>query len=236
MLSKLKNQRTLLRRQSRSLARRAGDDRELEVKRALAELKGIALSAKCSSTLDELRGWEGRGASVYFSQFCSMLSQDAREAGFDFKTRNRRPPTDPVNAALSFLYALLVREVTQTVLRVGFEPLLGFLHQPRHGRPSLALDLMEEFRPILADSTVLMCFNNGELRPEHFLRRGPACQLTDKGRRQVIIAWERRLDQLVTHPVFGYRISYRRVIEVQSRLLARYLLNELDCYTGFEVR
>ena len=218
------------------MARRAGEVREAEAKSALLSLKEAILSAEVASTLDELRGWEGQGAQAYFSQLSSMLSEEVRDAGFDFKARNRRPPTDPVNAALSFVYALLVREVTQTLLRVGFEPLLGFLHAPRHGRPSLALDVMEEFRPILADSVVLMCFNNGELRPEHFLHRGPACQLNDKRRRQVIIGWERRLDQLVTHPVFGYRVSYRRVIEVQARLLARCLLGELDHYVGFEVR
>ena len=186
--------------------------------------------------MDALRGWEGQAARLYFSQFQKLLRASARGAGFDFTLRNRRPPRDPVNAALSFAYALLVREVTQTLTRVGLDPLLGFLHAPRHGKPALALDLMEEFRPILADSAVLTALNNGALRPEHFISRGPACNLNKKGRRQLILGWERRLDQLVTHPVFGYRVSYRRVIEVQARLLSRYILGELDVYPGFEVR
>ena len=181
-------------------------------------------------------GCEGEGASTYFQNFEGMLKRAGGIEAFRWSRRSRRPPEDPTNAALSFAYALLTRLCHSTLQRVGFDPMLGFLHQPRAGRPALALDFMEEFRPVLADSAVLMAFNNGELRPGHFLQRGPACALTADGRRTLIGAWERRLDGLVTHPVFGYRLSYRRVLEVQARLLARHLLGELDDYPEFLVR
>jgi len=119
---------------------------------------------------------------------------------------------------------------------VGFDPMLGFYHQPRYGRPSLALDMVEEFRPIVADSVVLTLINNGEVSTDSFLRRGGGVVLTDAGRRAVISAYERRMDSLVTHPIFGYRISYRRVLEVQSRLLARAVLGELAEYPCFFTR
>ena len=250
IVSKIRNQRTLLRRGLRASAREfeeqekigptnsvQGDSpQQFNSSHVLDGLRSASIAVEKAATLDEVRGWEGRAAHLYFNQFESLLRPNARDAGFNFHHRNKRPPRDPVNAALSFAYALLVREVTQTTLRVGLEPLLGFLHLPRHGRPALALDLMEEFRPILADSAVLTAMNNGVLRPEHFIRRGPSCNLNEKGRKHLIHTWERRLDQLVTHPVFGYRISYRRVIEVQARLLARCLLGELEAYPGFEVR
>ena len=142
---------------------------------------------------------------------------------FNIEGRNRRPPRDPVNALLSFVYALLVKEWTLALYAAGFDPLLGFYHRPRYGRPSLALDLTEEFRPLLADSTVLTLVNNGEVTAASFIRRAGAVALTDAGRRAVIAAFERRMDTLVTHPLFGYRISYRRVLEVQARLLGRVL-------------
>lgn len=113
---------------------------------------------------------------------------------------------------------------------------MAFLHQPRHGRPALALDTMEEFRPIVADSAVLTAFNTGELQPGHFVQRGPAVNLNEHGRKKMIACYERRVDALVTHPVFGYRISYRRVFEVQARLLARHLLGEIEALPPFEVR
>lgn len=249
---KLRNQRTLLRRNAggRQVDVAAPDDTgeppgELEgidatkidaTKKALRALAAAATAAAEAPDLDTLMGHEGAGARAYFGSFAAMLKPETRALGFDFDGRNRRPPTDPVNAALSFTYAMLARACTHTLLRVGLEPFLGFLHQPRHGRPALALDLMEEFRPILADSTVLTAFNNGELRPNDFIHRGPSCNLTEAGRKRLIATWERRLDQLVTHPVFGYRISYSRVLEVQARLLARHLLGEIDDFPPFEVR
>ena len=116
---------------------------------------------------------------------------------------------------------------------VGFDPLLGFFHRPRYGRPSLALDLAEEFRPLIADSTVLTLINNGEVSAESFIRRGGAVALTTAGRRAVIEAFERRLETEVTHPIFGYKVCYRRILEVQARLLSRVLLGDLAEYPSF---
>jgi CRISP-associated protein Cas1 len=155
---------------------------------------------------------------------------------FDFQSRNRRPPRDPVNALLSFLYAMLVKDMTVTLIGVGFDPYLGFYHQPRYGRPALALDLMEEFRPLVADSVAIGLINNGELRRTDFIERAGAVALSDNGRKRVIEAYERRLDTLITHPLFGYSISYRRVFEVQARLLARFVTGEIDNYPHFCTR
>jgi CRISPR-associated protein Cas1 len=126
--------------------------------------------------------------------------------------------------------------MTVTLLAVGFDPMLGFYHRPRYGRPALALDLMEEFRPIIADSVVLSAVNTGVVQLSDFTRRGGSVSLSDTGRQKFIRQYERRMDELVTHPVFGYRISYRRVLEVQARLLARYLTGEISEYPGFETR
>jgi CRISPR-associated endonuclease Cas1 len=166
-----------------------------------------------------------------------MLAADA--AGgmpFDFTGRNRRPPADPVNALLSYAYALLVRSVAVTLTAVGFDVYRGFYHQPRYGRPALALDLMEAFRPLIADSAVLTAINNGELHPEDFRQAGGATALTDAGRRAFIACFERRMSQSVTHPIFGYAAQYRQLIEVQARLLARHLLGEIATYPSFVTR
>lgn len=167
-----------------------------------------------------------------------MLKPRSPDSGweFDFEGRNRRPPKDPVNALLLFTYALLVKDITITVASAGLDPYLGFYHCERYGRPALALDLMEEFRPLVADSTVIAVINNGEITGADFVKRAGAVALTASGRRKLIHAYSRRLDALVTHPVFGYTISYRRVFEVQARLLGRYLLGEIPEYPAFVTR
>jgi CRISPR-associated protein Cas1 len=166
-----------------------------------------------------------------------MLKESANRAGeFDLDGRNRRPPRDPVNALLSFCYALLTKDLTVALGAVGLDPLLGFYHQPRFGRPGLALDLMEEFRPLLADSTVLTAINTGTIRIGDFISAAGGVALKSDARRRLILAYERRMDQLVTHPLFGYRISYRRLLEVQARLLSRVLLGELPAYPSFRTR
>lgn len=158
------------------------------------------------------------------------------DLAFEFRQRNRRPPRDPVNALLSLAYAMLAREWTVVLHSVGLDPYVGFFHQPRYGRPALALDVMEEFRPLIGDSLVLTVINNGEIRPEHFVRALGAVSLGAAGRRQFLEAYERRLAQEITHPVFGYRVSYRRVMEVQARLLGRYLTGEIPEYPSFTTR
>jgi CRISP-associated protein Cas1 len=220
--AKIKNSRTMLRRHA--------DEKH---QRDLDQLAEWAQKAERAESAETLLGLEGMSAKVYFTGFARLLKGgDA----FDMNGRNRRPPRDPVNALLSFVYALLTKELTIAVQAVGFDPLLGFFHRPRYGRPSLALDLAEEFRPIIADSTVMMLINNGEATSSSFLARAGAVALTEPGRKAVIAAFERRMEQEITHPIFGYKISYRRVLEVQARLLSRVLLGELTEYPGFCTR
>ncbi len=166
-------------------------------------------------------------AKTYFQGFFEVLNG---RHDFDINDRNRRPPRDPVNAVLSFVYSLLVKELTVVLQAVGFDPMLGFFHRPRYGRPSLALDVAEEYRPLIGDSVTLMVFNNGEVDHSSFLERMGSVTLTESERKSVIAAFERRLEQEVTHPIFGYRVSNRRIMEVQARLLARTVTGELPEY------
>ena len=219
---KIKNCRTLLRRHL------DGDGQQV-----LPQLAELAQKAESAADAGSLLGIEGMAARDYFAGFARLLKGDCT---FSLEGRNRRPPRDPVNAMLSFVYALLVKELTVALYSVGFDPMLGLYHQPRYGRPSLALDLAEPFRPLIADSTVLMLVNNGEVSAESFVSRAGAVALTTTGRRAVLAAFERRMDSLVTHPIFGYRISYRRILEVQARLLARTVLGELDQYPNLCTR
>jgi len=223
--SKLRNSRTLLRRNTRA---------DSPPEAALGGLQRAARAAGEAKSLAELLGVEGNGGAIYFGNFGSMLtgaangkSGDEDPLRFEFENRNRRPATDPVNAMLSFAYAMLVRELTATLSAVGFDPYRGFYHQPRYGRPALALDIMEPFRPILADSAVITAVNNGEIKPGDFVWAGRACALSPSGRKKMIAAFERRLAMEITHPVFGYRLSYRRLLEVHARLLGRHLMGEI---------
>jgi CRISPR-associated protein Cas1 len=203
----------------------------------LADLKEDMNRAADADRMDSLLGIEGTAAHRYFSNFGAMLrGGDDPMPGFDFQQRNRRPPKDPVNAMLSFAYALLTREWTTVLQAVGFDPFLGFYHQPKYGRPALALDLMEEFRPLIGDSVVLTVINNGEVKPQDFLTAMGAVSLTPGGRTKFLEAYERRMSQEITHPIFGYKISYRRVMEVQARLLGRCIMGELPEYPSFVTR
>ncbi len=224
--AKIDNCRTLLMRNHQDLP-----------DKVTSELKRYSESARKTDEASSLLGIEGMAARTYFSAFNGMLKNNAGESwSFDFNGRNRRPPLDPVNALLSYAYALLVKDITVTLLAVGFDPYLGFYHTLRYGRPSLALDLMEEFRPIVADSVVLWIIKNRVLADEDFIKRGRMVALKAEARKKFISAYERRLDALITHPVFGYRISYRRVLEVQARLLGRFLTGEIGEYPSFRTR
>lgn len=155
---------------------------------------------------------------------------------FDFRGRNRRPTRDPINALLSLAYTLLAKDLTVIAAAVGFDPYLGFYHLPRPGRPALALDLMEPFRPLLADSVVITAINNRMVYPENFVPAGRGVSLTTAGRKAFFRAYEQRMDQLVTHPMFDYRVSYRRLLEIQTHLLARVVTGELTTYPVFVTR
>lgn len=141
-----------------------------------------------------------------------------------------------MNALLSFAYALLTRQFSVTLATVGLDVYRGFYHQPRYGRPALALDMLEPFRPIVADSAVLKAINNGEVRPTDFITAGGAVNLKDDGRKRFIAGFERRLEEEITHPLFGYKLSYRRLFELQARLLGRHLTGELAENPNFIVR
>lgn len=242
---KIRNQRTLLMRNHVEAP-----------KRALLALKHAASAALSAPTQAALLGVEGAAALVYFQNFGGMIKGEddgdeipgleeapgaevkaAQTAfNFDFKTRNRRPPRDPVNALLSLGYSLLARDCTFAALAVGFDPYIGLYHQPRFGRPALALDVMEEFRPLIADSAVLTAINNRMLGPADFVQAGEAVNLTPSGRKRFFLAYEKRMSDTVTHPLFDYKVSYRRAIELQFRLLARTLTGEIERYLPFTTR
>jgi CRISPR-associated protein Cas1 len=237
--AKVSNQRTLL---MRSLRYRALDEPSGNDNVRGSEEPAAQEMADLLHRLDRiadpavLLGTEGQAAALYFSQFGRMLKAPSPGREFDFKVRNRRPPKDPVNGLLSFAYAMLLKDCFSAVCTVGFDPYLGFYHASRHGKPSLALDLMEEFRAVIADSVVLTLINNGSVTPRDFLAWREACQLTDEGRKQFFKAYEQRKATVVTHPVFGYRMSYGRMLEVQARMLAAYVRGDIPAYTGFTVR
>jgi CRISPR-associated endonuclease Cas1 len=225
--AKLLNMRTLLRRN-------AG---ERLSKHALDGIRNESRLALRAQSMDELLGHEGFGSRTYFESFNLMVKEPPEILrGFAFDTRTRRPPRDRMNAMLSFAYAMLAREFTQVAWSVGLDPYLGYLHAPRYGRPALALDLMEPFRPLVADSACITLVNVGEIRPSDFVERMGAVNLTREGRSKVLMAIERRLAQEVTHPLFGYSVSYRRIFEIEARLLARHLQGELPVYQPLVTR
>ena len=223
VVAKLRNSRVMLRRNHPEAP-----------PQALKEIARLSRNARNADSLQTLLGFEGAAASVYFANFGDMIRSE--DSDFDFRVRSRRPPRDPVNAVLSFLYSMLIKQAFVSAVSVGFDPYMGFYHQPKYGKPALALDLAEEFRPIVADSSTLTLFNNSELKSADFIRRSEAVSLTQEGRKAVIRAFERRLDSLITHPLFGYSISYRRIMEVQARLLGRHVLGELKKYPTFTTR
>jgi CRISPR-associated protein Cas1 len=238
--AKVANQRTLLMRCLRSRSpdepgsgtepvRGSDEPAAREMAELLNRLDRIADPAV-------LLGTEGQAANLYFSQLPRMIKTPSPGQAFDFKARNRRPPRDPVNALLSFGYALLLKDCFSALCTVGFDPYLGFYHAGRHGKPSLALDLMEEFRAIIADSVVLTLINTGSVMPKDFLVWREACQLTEEGRKRFFQAYEQRKATVVTHPTFGYKMAYGRMLEVQARMLAAHVRGDIPEYVGFTVR
>jgi CRISP-associated protein Cas1 len=231
---KIRNQRTLLQRN------------HIEPpEEVLRQLKALADKAEVATEQESLLGIEGSAARVYFSELAGMLKptnededehKGAPQFRFDFTERNRRPPRDPVNALLSLAYSILVKDLTITCYALGFDPYWGFYHQPRFGRPALALDLMEPFRPLIADSVVLTAINTRMVTSADFVQSGPAVALKPGGRKGFFHAYELRMDSLVTHPLFEYRVSYRRLLEIQARLLARFLDGEIEEYPVFVTR
>jgi CRISP-associated protein Cas1 len=220
---KIKNCRTLLRRND---PERSSSSLDLMAK--------LVAEAEAATNSQSLLGIEGAAAECYFSRFANMLKEGGKE--FSFTDRNRRPPKDPVNAVLSYIYGILVKDLFVTLLAVGFDPYLGFYHRPRYGRPALALDMMEEFRPLIADSVAINLFNNEEISKNDFIKTRGGVSLTSNGKKAVVTGYERRMEAEIVHPVFGYKVSYKRVLEVQARLLARAISGEIGQYPPFTTR
>lgn len=225
--TKIRNCRTFLRRNNRSVA-----------DSVLRELKRLALVAEAADNLPTLLGLEGMAAKVYFQAFPGMIKNVGflQGGGFDSGARNRRPPKDPLNALLSLVYSLLTKEMTVQSYAIGFDPYLGFYHQPRYGKPALALDVMEEFRVLVADSVVLSVINNQMVSLSDFERYQHGVVMSPAGRKAVIQAFERRMEEMASHPWFGYRLSYRRILHVQLRLLSRHLSGEIAEFPPFLTR
>ncbi len=222
---KVANQRAVLMRALRDMP--DGD----EALAAGAERLGLILRrvALGPGDVDALRGCEGEAAAIYFSLFDRLIRNP--QPGMRFAGRSRRPPLDPVNALLSFLYTLLTHDCRSAAEGVGLDPAVGFLHRERPGRPSLALDLMEELRPILADRLALSLINRRQIGPADFeTRDGGAVLLTDDGRRTVLTAWQERKKEERRHPFLDEAAPLGLVPHLQALLLARHLRGDLDAY------
>jgi len=202
------------------------------------QMRRMIERAEEAKSLEELLGIEGNAARLYFGEFAGMIKVEEGEeqVAFDFHLRNRRPPLDPVNALLSFAYSILAKDFTIACGAVGFDPMMGFYHQPRFGRPALALDLMEPFRPLIAESVVVQALNTKRIVSKDFVKSGKSVALTASGRKGFFQAYEARMDTLVTHPLFGYRVSYRRLLEIQTRLLAKFVEGSIGEYPVFVTR
>jgi CRISPR-associated protein Cas1 len=184
------------------------------------------------SEMDSLRGAEGLGSATYFGVFALLLKQQRDE--FAFTTRSRRPPRDRINCLLSFLYALVRHDCIAALTSIGLDPFVGFLHAERPNRPALALDLMEEFRPWLADRLAVTLINRQQIGPEDFkLREGGAVEFTEAGRKRVIKAYQERKQEKLTHPLLDQEFRVAQIPFVQARVLARYLRGDLPDYLPF---
>jgi CRISP-associated protein Cas1 len=218
---KLKNYRNLIMRHLR-------DYPDSDLQRAIDDLEQAIASVDRTHQIPSLRGVEGHGSAVYWRAFPKLI----RAEGFTFSTRNRRPPTDPVNALLSFGYSLLRHDIQGALNIVGFDPYLGYLHTERYGRPSLALDLMEEFRPLIVDAMVLAVINRKTLTPQDFTSEplSKAVSLSDDGRRTFLRFYEQKKQSEFKHPVMGRKCTYQESFELQVRFLAKYLMGEIEKY------
>lgn len=217
---KLKNYRNSLLRSQR--------ESEISLQGAIARLDQAIAPIPKTNNINSLRGLEGAGSAAYFGSFNQMI----RAEGFEFVTRNRRPPTDAVNALLSLGYALLRHDIQSALNIVGFDPYLGYLHVQHYGRPSLALDLMEEFRPLVVDAVVLSSINRRAIASTDFTTEplSNAVSLTPEGLRTFLRLYEQKKQSKFKHPVLQRQCTYQEAFEIQARLLAKYLMGETDKY------
>lgn len=230
--AKAANQRTVLRRALRDHAARLDGEARAVIEAAEQRLSHVARRAGATDDIASLRGIEGEAALAYFSAFDAMIQGD--RTAFTFKGRSRRPPLDRVNALLSFLYAMLGHDCRSALECVGFDPQVGFLHADRPGRASLALDLMEELRPVLADRLALTLINRGQLKARDFdVDEGGAVSMTDEARKTVLVAWQERKKRELRHPFLGETTSMGLVPHLQALMLSRHLRGDLDGYPPF---
>jgi len=221
---KLANMRTMLMRYNRELK----DER---LTTAINRIKVIIKKLEKAETLDSLRGYEGGGSGQYFSVLPLLFKDDWR-----FSKRVRRPPTDPVNSLLSLGYTLLMNDMSSAVNTVGFDPYIGYLHADKYGKPSLVLDLIEEFRPVIVDSIVLELLNRHSLKMKDFVKNMEAYYLTNKGMKIFLSKYEERKNTKIIHPTFGYKATLKRCLELQARLFSKLLLSDIDNYMPFMVK
>ncbi len=230
---KLRNSRTVLQRGAREA--KAEEDRTA-LDAAVSKFGSSLRAAAVAVDLDTLRGVEGEAARTYFEALNLVLRSDAREQ-FKMDGRSRRPPRDRLNALLSFLYTLLTHDCRSALESVGLDPQLGFLHALRPGRPALALDLVEEFRAVLADRLALTLVNRGQVRPEEFrVAEGGAVLMNNETRRTVSIAWQEKKQETLTHPLLDAEVPLGLLPQIQARLLARTLRGETEAYLPFLAR
>ncbi len=224
---KLKNYRNALLRREREFS-------HLNLQTGISRLEEAIAPINTTSSINSLRGLEGAGSAAYFGCFNRLIQ--GRE--FQFEARRRRPPTDPVNALLSLGYSLLRHDVQSAVNIAGFDPYLGYLHVERYGRPSLALDLMEEFRPLVVDSVVLSAVNRHFLKPSDFISEpiSNAVSLTQEGLKVFLRLYEQKKQSKFKHSVLKRQCTYQEAFEIQARLLAKYLMGEIDKYPPLIVR
>jgi len=217
---KLKNYRTLLSRNQREYP-------ELTLKSAITQISKAITSLDKTQTINSLRGLEGARSAAYFKVFNQLI----RAEGFKFRVRHR-PATDSVNSLLNFGYTLLRHDIQSAVNIVGFDPYLGYLHCQHYGRPSLALDVMEEFRPLIVDGTILKAINSRILKPDDFVSEplSDVVVLSPEGRREFLKLYEQKKQSKFKHPVLGRKCTYQEAFEIQARLLAKYLMGEIDKY------
>lgn len=228
--AKAANQRTVVQRALRDHGGALSDEGREELQSAVIRLNDAARRVLRSQEIDIVRGVEGESARIYFSVFPYFI----RAEGFSFTVRSRRPPLDPVNALLSFLYALLGHDCRSALEAVGLDPQVGFLHADKPGRASLALDLMEEFRPLLADRLALKLINRRQLCAKDFIiEEGGAVRLTDEARKELIKAYQDRKQTEITHPFLDEKVTLGLVPHIQARLLARHLRGDMDGYPAF---
>jgi len=229
VIGKLVNCRTVLMR----AARETTDAVSVEnLRQVTIELKRLTDDARQTADLDAIRGLEGAASRVYFGVFDHLIRQQKSE--FVFRGRNRRPPLDNVNALLSFVYTLLVHDVISALESVGLDPQVGYLHRDRPGRPGLALDIMEEFRPVLADRLVLSLINRCQIRGDDFEPSASgAISMTEKARKRVITAWQKRKSDTIEHPFLEEKMAAGLLPYAQALLLARHLRGDLDAYPPF---